>query len=213
MIAGSPVGYARSFDERVRTVLPEAAARCPGLARRLAAAGVAAGDLADVTALDRIPVMSKDELLDLQRADPPFAGLVADGAPVRRVFQSPGPLYEPELDRPDPWRWASALRAAGFSGRDLVLNSFGYHLSPAGAMFEEAARALGARVLPAGVGNLDLQAQACADLGVTAYTGLPSYLKALLERAEAGGDDPRAWPLRRAFVSAEPLPPSLREWL
>lgn len=213
MSAVSPLEYARSFDERVRTVLPEAAARCPGLARRLAAAGVPTGELAGVSALDRVPVMSKDELLDLQRESPPFAGLVATDAPVRRVFQSPGPLYEPELDRADPWRWAPALRAAGFTDRDVVMNAFSYHLSPAGAMFEEAARALGARVLPAGVGNLDLQAQACADLGVTAYTGLPSYLKALLERAEDGGDDPRKWLLRRAFVTAEPLPPSLREWL
>jgi phenylacetate-CoA ligase len=170
-------------------------------------------DLRRVADLDRVPVMTKDGLLDLQRADPPFAGLVAADAPVRRVFQSPGPLYEPELDRPDPWRWAPALRAAGFSERDLVLNAFSYHLSPAGAMFEEAVRAVGARVLPGGVGNLELQAQACADLGVTAYIGLPSYLKALLERAEAAGHDVRAWPLMRAFVAAEPLPPSLRAWL
>jgi phenylacetate-CoA ligase len=209
----SPADYARSFDERVRSVLPEAVRRCPGFARRLDAAGVAAGELVDVTALDRVPVVSKDGLLDLQRADPPFGGLVAADAPIRRVFQSPGPLYEPELDRPDPWRWAPALRAAGFTDQDVVLNAFSYHLSPAGAMFEEAARAMGSRVLPGGVGNLELQAQACADLGVTAYIGLPSYLKALLERAEAAGHDPRKWPLTRAFVAAEPLPPSLRAWL
>jgi phenylacetate-CoA ligase len=209
----SPADYARSFDERVRSVLPEAARRCPGFARRLNAAGVAADELASVADLDRLPVMSKDDLLNLQRADPPFAGLVAAEAPIRRVFQSPGPLYEPELDRSDPWRWAPALRAAGFTEHDVVLNAFGYHLSPAGAMFEEAARVVGARVLPGGVGNLELQAQACADLGVTAYIGLPSYLKALLERAEAAGHDPRAWPLARAFVAAEPLPPSLRAWL
>lgn len=213
MSAVSPVEYARSFDEQVRAVLPDAAGRCPGFARRLAAAGLAAGDLVDVAALDRLPVMGKDHLVDLQREHPPFAGLVAGDAPIRRVFQSPGPLYEPEIDRPDPWRWASALRAAGFTEQDVVLNAFSYHLSPAGAMFEEAARTLGARVLPGGVGNLELQAQACADVGVTAYTGLPSYLKALLERAEATGHDPRAWPLRRAFVTAEPLPPSLRAWL
>jgi phenylacetate-CoA ligase len=209
----APAGYARSFDERVRLVLPEAARRCPGFARRLAAAGMAADELVSVGDLDRLPVMTKDALIDLQKADPPFAGLVAADARIRRVFQSPGPLYEPELDRPDPWRWAPALRAAGFTGQDVVLNAFGYHLSPAGAMFEEAVRAVGGRVLPGGVGNLELQAQACADLGVTAYIGLPSYLKALLERAEAAGHDVSAWPLTRAFVAAEPLPPSLRAWL
>ena len=209
----SPADHARSFDERVRTVLPEAVRRCPGLARRLAEAGVQVGDLDSAAALDSVPVLSKDDLVGLQRDDPPFAGLVSADAPIRRVFQSPGPLYEPELDRPDPWRWGPALRAAGFTGADLVLNAFSYHLSPAGAMFDAAVLAMGGRVVPGGVGNLDLQVQACADLGISAYIGLPSYLKALLERAEASGHDTRAWPLARAFVAAEPLPSSLREWL
>ena len=203
--------YARGFDDRVPQ-LADAAERCPGLARRLREAGVAHDDLVDVAALDRLPVLTKDELLGLQQADPPFAGMVADDAPVRRVFQSPGPLYEAELDVADPWRWAPALRAAGFGADDLVLNAFGYHLSPAGAMFEEGARALGARVVPGGVGNIDLQLEACVALGVTSYVGLPSYLNSLLERAEERGiaDELR---IVRAFVTAEPLPPSLREAL
>lgn len=210
MGAPTPAEYARSFDAAVRDTLPEAARRCPGLARRLGEAGLDAADLVDVAALDRLPVLTKDALLELQQADPPFAGLVADDAPVRRVFQSPGPLYEAELDVEDPWRWAPALAAAGFGSDDLVLNAFGYHLSPAGAMFEQAALTLGGRVVPGGVGNLDLQVQACRDLGVTAYVGLPSYLKALLEKADEDGD---GLAIERAFVTAEPLPPSLRAWL
>ena len=206
-------GYAGGFDARVRDTLPDAASRCHGFARRLEEAGLTPDELVAVAALDRLPVLTKDELLERQRDDPPFAGLVAEDAPVRRVFQSPGPLYEAELDVVDPWRWAPALVAAGFGPDDLVLNAFGYHLSPAGAMFEEAARALGARVVPGGVGNLDLQVQACVDLGVTAYVGLPSYLKALLEKAADQGVDPADLPLSRAFVTAEPLPPSLRAWL
>ncbi len=209
----SRMAYACSFDDRVRTVLPEAARRCPGLARRLREAAVDPAALTGVADLDRVPVLSKDRLIDLQRDDPPFAGLVAPDAPVRRIFRSPGPLHEAELDCPDPWRWAPALRAAGFTGRDLVLNAFSYHLSPAGAMFEEAARAVGSSVVPGGIGNLDLQVQTCVDLGVTAYIGLPSYLKTLLERAEAAGLGPSRWQLERAFVAAEPLPDSLRAWL
>ncbi len=210
MGAPSPAEYARSFDAQVRETLPEAARRCAGFARRLEAAGLTPDDLVDVAALDRLPVLTKDELLERQQADPPFAGMVADDAPVRRVFQSPGPLYEAELDVDDPWRWAPALEAAGFGPDDLVLNAFGYHLSPAGAMFEQAALAVGARVVPGGVGNLDLQVQACRDLEVTAYVGLPSYLKALLEKAEEQGV---TLAIARAFVTAEPLPPSLRAWL
>ena len=203
--------YVRRCDERVATVLPEAARRVKAFEARLAQAGLGPDDLVDVAALDRLPVLSKDELVDLQAAEPPFGGLLAPGASLRRLFQSPGPLYEPEPDEPDPWRWVSALAAAGFGSHDVVLNACGYHLTPLGAMFEQALFALGATVVPAGVGSKDLQARACRDLGVTAYVGLPSYLKALLEDAEELGLAPEK--LERAFVIAEPLPASLRAWL
>lgn len=209
--AGDPRRYGDGFAARLRPMVAEAARRVPRFADRLEDADLVAGDLADVHALDRLPILSKDTLLDLQAADRPFGGFVADDARVRRVFQSPGPLYEPELEGPDPWRWAAALRAAGLGADDVVLNAFSYHLSPAGAMFEEAALEIGCTVAPGGVGNRDLQIELCADVGATAYIGLPSYLRALLERAEEVGAGPLA--IRRAFVTAEPLPPSLREWL
>jgi phenylacetate-CoA ligase len=204
--------YAQSFDERIASVLAPAAERVPALADRLRTAGIEPGELASIDVLDRIPVLTKDDLVEVQAATPPFGGLLGAGAPVRRIFQSPGPLYEPELDDPDPWRWRPALEAAGFHAGEVVLNAGGYHLTPLGAMFEEGVRALGGVVVPGGVGNLDLQARACVDLGVTAYIGLPSYLKALLEKADEldlGG----SLRLERAFVIAEPLPPSLRALL
>lgn len=209
-VVPDPTDYARSFDAAIADVLPAAARASRGLRRRCEAAGLVPDDLTEAAALERLPVMTKDELLEAQRADPPFGGFLADGARPRRVFQSPGPLYEPEPAVADHWRWASALEAAGFGPDDVVLDAFGYHLSPAGAMFEQAALALGCAVVPGGVGNAELQLQACADLGVTAYVGLPSYLKALLEKAEEAGT---AWAPKRAFVTAEPLPPSLRSWL
>ena len=205
--------YARSFDERVAAVLPDAARRVEALGARLRAAGLAPDDLRDVAALEHLPVLGKDELIDLQGEAPPFGGLLAPNAQPRRLFQSPGPIYEPDLGGSDPWGWAPALRAAGFGPDDRVLNAFGYHLTPAGVMFEEAAFAVGSTVVAGGVGSMDLQARACRDLAITAYAGLPSYLKALLEKAEELGLAPGSWPLERAFVSAEPLPPSLRSWL
>jgi phenylacetate-CoA ligase len=205
--------YRTSFNEQVAAMLPAAARRVEGLGDRLRAAGVEPEELVDVASLDRVPVLRKDELVELQAAAPPFAGLVAAEPRPRRIFQSPGPLYEAEPRVPDPWRWAPALRAAGFGDEDVVLNSFGYHLTPAGAMFEQACFALGATVVPGGVGNMDLQALACRDLGVTAYIGLPSYLNALLEKAEGLQLEPGSWALRRAFVAAEPLPASLRSSL
>ena len=203
--------YRAAFDEPVFDVLRPAADVVPALAARLAEAGLVPDDLVDVAALDRLPVLSKDDLVDLQAKDPPFGGWLAPGTPVRRIFQSPGPLYEPEPDVPDPWRSAPALEAAGFGPDDTVLNCFGYHLSPAGVLFEEASRALGCRVVPAGVGNLDLTIRAARDLGATAYIGLPSYLKALIEKADELDGPPLRF--QRALVSAEPLPPSLRSWL
>jgi phenylacetate-CoA ligase len=203
--------YRATFDERVFDVLRPAAQVVPALAARLAEAGLVADDLVDVAAVDRLGVLSKDDLIDLQAKDPPFGGFLAPGAKVRRIFQSPGPIYEPEADVPDPWRAAPALEAAGFGPGDTVLNCFGYHLSPAGVMFEEGCKALGSRVVPAGVGNFDLAVRAARDLGATAYIGLPSYLKALLEKAEDGGGPPLRF--ERAMVTAEPLPPSLRNWL
>jgi phenylacetate-CoA ligase len=203
--------YVRGFDERVAALLREAPVRSPAFAARLDEAGTGLGEPDGPTSdLDRLPVRTKDDLLTRQAAAPPFGGLLAPGAPLVRVFQSPGPLYEPQLARPDPWGWAPALEAAGFAAGDVVLNAFSYHLTPAGVMFEAGAQSLGCVVLPAGVGAVDLQVQAAVATGATAYIGLPSYLKALLERAE---ENEVALTLRRAFLTAEPLPPSLRAWL
>jgi phenylacetate-CoA ligase len=211
VVVTSVEAYNSSFDARVASVLAPAARSVPALGDRLRAAGLEPEDLTGVAALDRLSVLTKDDLVDLQAKDPPFGGLLAPGTRLRRVFQSPGPLYEPEPDVADYWRSAPVLESAGFSAEDVVLNCFGYHLSPAGVLFEEGARALGCVVVPAGVGNLELTVRAARDIGATAYAGLPSYLKALLERAEEMGGPPLR--LARAVVSAEPLPPSLRAWL
>ncbi len=205
-------GYAAGLADRVAAAVARGRALVPSLAERLAANGLNTDDSLR-EGLATLPILSKDDVLALQQADPPFGGALSTAAHVRRVFQSPGPIYEPQLDGADPWRWGPSLQAAGMGAEDLVLNCFGYHLSPAGAMFEEAALALGARVLPGGIGNQDLQARAVSDLGVTAYTGLPSYLKAILDRYDELGLPRERWRLHRALVTAEPLPDSLRALL
>ncbi len=156
---------------------------------------------------------------DSHRTFDPFAGLSSAGwrglklpRAAKRVFQSPGPIYEPQgFGDGDTWRLSRALHAAGFRAGDLVHNSFSYHLTPAGAMMEEAALALGCTVFPGGVGNTDLQLQAMADLRPHAYCGTPSFLKNALDRA---AEQHIALPsLTRALVSGEAFPPSLRDWL
>ncbi|HJR37130.1 MAG TPA: AMP-binding protein [Nocardioidaceae bacterium] len=196
----------------VLEVLRGSAGRATTLDRRLATAGVSA-DGATLADLDRVPVLSKDALPALQKQHPPLGGLLAEGAPVVRLFASPGPIYEAQLTGPDPWKWAPALAACGIGAGDVVLNCFSYHLSPAGAMFDEACRAVGATVVPGGVGAADVQAQVVADLGVTAYIGLPSYLAGLFERFDGLTVDQDRWRITKALVTAEPLPDPLRAQL
>lgn len=204
--------YLQNLDDAVSRMMAEAA-RVPALAVRCAAAGVDPSAVRSVADLSALPVLPKDEVVALQAQDPPFGGLLADDADVVRVFQSPGPLYEPQLAGADSWRWGQVLSSIGVGLGDTVLNCFGYHLSPAGAMMESGALVTGARVLPGGIGNQDLQARAIADLGVTAYTGLPSYLKVLVERFDEAGLPRERWRLDKAMVTAEPLPDSLRALL
>lgn len=202
--------YTREYDDRIAAVVHQAATSVPAFVERLESAGVVGRSVTGVDDLAALPILTKDEILLQQRASPPFGGWLDDTADVRRIYQSPGPIYEPQLVGPDPWRSRWALAAAGFTNRDLVLNCFGYHLTPAGAMFEEGCFALGAAVVPAGTGSKDLQASIVADLGVTAFTGLPSYLKALIDRYDELGLPAGQWRLERASVSAEPLSDSLR---
>ncbi|MEZ4641148.1 MAG: AMP-binding protein [Chloroflexota bacterium] len=183
----------------------------PGFKKRLDDAGLTLADLQTIDALARLPVLRKDDLIELQRQDPPFGGMLAvPVAGLRRVFQSPGPINEPEAETADPGRWASGLAAAGFTAGDVALNAFSYHLTPAGASLEAGLRALGCVVIPGGIGNQEQQIEAMAAFGAVGYVGLPSYLKALLDKAAALGI---SLSLTKAFVLAEPLPPSLREEL
>jgi phenylacetate-CoA ligase len=165
-----------------------------------------------VADLEQVPITRKDALIDLQRARPPFGGFL--GVPERqlaRVFLSPGPLYDPQGPEPDYWRFAPALRAAGFQAGDVVLNACSHHLTPLGFIFDEAARAIGCRVIPSGVGNTELQVSVAQSLRATAYCGTPSFLKIILDKAVEMGLDPSTdLSLRRAFVAAEMLPESLR---
>ena len=196
-----------------------AAQQVPGMAELLQ--GVDAAAVNSRAALAALPVLRKPELLErqkLHRATDPFGGYSAIGwrslrglSGARRVYQSPGPIYEPEGGSADYWRIARALRAAGFAAGDLVHNSFSYHLTPGAWMMESGAQALGCTVFPGGVGNTELQLQAMADLRPDAYCGTPSFLRILLEKAaETGVAVPS---LRKALVSGEAFPPSLRDWL
>jgi phenylacetate-CoA ligase len=163
-------------------------------------------------ALSTLPLTRKSDLIELQRAAPPFGGLTASPlSALARVFASPGPIYDPEGRGQDWWRFARVLHAAGFRAGDLVHNAFSYHFTPAGFMLEGAACKLGCPVFPAGVGQTEMQVQAIADLRPAAYVGTPSFLRIILETADELGSDVSS--IRKAVVSGDALPASLRQWL
>jgi phenylacetate-CoA ligase len=166
-------------EAALMAALPQAiaAAKRHAPAYRDRLAKVRPEDIADRRALAGLPLTRKSELIELQRQTPPFGGFCAVPlASVARVFASPGPIYELEARRPDFFRMARALHAAGIRRGDLVHNTFSYHLTPAGAMLESAALALGCPVIPAGTGQTEQQLKTIADLQPVAYVGTPSCL-------------------------------------
>ena len=185
-------------------------------------AGVEAAAVTSRAALANLPVTRKTELLERQKTAREassstnnatvFGGFssIAFGAPMPRVFASPGTIYEPEGKAVDYWRMARALSAAGFRAGDLIHNCFSYHFTPAGSMMESGAHALGCTVFPAGTGQTEQQVQAMAELKPAGYVGTPSFLKIILEKAaEMGVALPS---VTKALVSGEACPPSLRDW-
>jgi phenylacetate-CoA ligase len=179
----------------------------PGFARILKDVDPRA--VASRKALAALPVTRKSALIELQKEKPPFAGLAAaKTGELARIFMSPGPIFDPEGRRPDYWRFARALYATGFRRGDLVLNCFSYHLTPAGSMLETAAHALRCAVIPGGVGNSESQVQAIQGLRPRGFTGTPSFLKIVLDKAAELDADVSS--LARAHVSAEALPSALR---
>ena len=203
----------RSAEQRAADLadaLPVQIARAQKLSGyKGALAAIDAGAIRGVEDLSRLPVLRKSDLGKAQAGAAPFGGLTSRATTgFAHVFQSPGPIYEPGGDGHDWWRVGRFLHACGVGTDDIVQNCFGYHLTPAGIIFENGARAVGATVLPAGTGQTELQARAAADVGTTAYAGTPDYLKTILDKAEEMG---LTLNITKAAVGGGALFPSLRQ--
>lgn len=192
--------------------------RLPEILKLAAAAPAYAEHFRDVdleritsrAALATLPVLHKSELPALQKTVLPFGGFVS-GSPSSfgRLFTSPGPIFEPEAAKADPWRAARGLYAAGFRKGDVVLNTFNYHLTPGGFIMDSGARALGCAVIPAGPGNTEQQFELIEAYRPVAYCGTPDFLKILLDGASAAGRDVSS--IKRALVSGAAFPRSLQD--
>jgi phenylacetate-CoA ligase len=161
--------------------------------------------------LEKLSIISREQLVNLEKEEPPYGGFSSKDVMTDRVFTSPGPVYEPHLTEKDPI-WARGYYAAGFRKRDVVLNSFSYHMVAAGLTFHSGLRRVGATVIPSGASSTENQVQLIRDLGATGYTGTPSFLVAIIKKAEEMGYNfKNDFKVRRASFVAEPLQPSLRE--
>src|SRR5690348_16201707 len=201
-----PAAREKDLFARLPDVLRKAMA-APAHAERLQ--GIEPASIGNREALARLPVLRKSELPALHKAAPPFGGFVKPSpGSFARLFTSPGPIFEPEGAQADPWRGARALHAVGFRAGDVVLNTFSYHLTPGGFIFDSSARALGCAVIPAGPGNTEAQFELIEAYRPIGYSGTPDFLKILLDAAASAGRDVSS--IRRALVSGAAFPPSLQ---
>ena len=206
-----------TLEERLKEIVRHAYENSPTMRQRFDEAGLTPDDVQHISDLEKLPVLSKDAVVRMQRDDPPFGGLLA--APlseIKHIYFSPGPLYEPDPSKHDPTHVPmvqEALRQSGFVAGDVVLNTLSYHLVPAGLMLDEALTDMGCTIIPGGVGNSDLQVTMMKELGATGYVGTPSFLMKLIKKSEEMGLNWSEFKLSKALVTAEPLPASLRQEL
>jgi phenylacetate-CoA ligase len=201
------------INQKLRDHLAYAYANAPAVKALFDEVGLSPDDIQTVADLPKLPVTSKDKFTEMQQNNPPFGGWL--GVPIEsldRIYLSPGPIYDPfSLDDVAVLDDAeNTLQHAGFGQGDIVINTFLYHLVPAGLLLDEAVRRTGATVVPLGPGNTEIQIKVMMDLKVTGYVGTPSFLSMILDKATELGIPKEAIPLQKAFFSAEPYPPSLR---
>jgi len=209
--SAAPVARREAQWKTLRGLIAKAAKHSREFQDRLAKAGLSARAAATPEGFASLPPLRKKELLALQAERGLSWLLTCQPGELRRIYQSPGPLFDPEGARRDYWGWTEAFKAAGFATGDLVQMTFSYHLTPAGLMLEEPLRELGCAVIPAGPGNTEVQVELLRRLPVTGFVGMASYLKVIGEKVRALGLDPKSdLRLRKAFVAAERLSPALR---
>ena len=207
----SPAAREKYLDEKLTEAVKHAYRHAPAVKKLFDGAGISPDHIRTVKDLEKLPVTRKTDLLEMQKENLPYGGVAAIPLEdIERVFISPGPIYEIQ---PSGIKWfARSFWAAGFRKGDVVINTFTYHMSPAGILFHEGIRDCGATVVVAGTGNTDLQIQIMKDLKVTGFVGTPSFLMTVIQRAEEMGlDIKRDLSLKRAWFTGEMLPPSLRK--
>ena len=176
-------------SQKLSETIRRAYRKAPAIRNILDTAGIKPSQIQNVKDLEKIPITRKADVIELQKTNPPFGGFVTiPPEDIDRIFISPGPIYEPIQIASIQW-FAKSFYAAGFRKGDVVVNTFTYHMSPAGILFHEALRDCGATAIPMGVGNTEILIQTMRDLKVTGFVGTPSFLMTVLKRAEELGNN------------------------
>ncbi len=197
------------LNRRIHELVQHGYEHAPAIRQMMDEAGVSPADIQGADDLGKIPVLGKDALVALHQASPPFGGFLAiDPADLPRIYISPGPIYDPQPPPEDPEAQLAPFKYIGIGRGDRVLNTFMYHLSPAGILLDEAIRACGATVLPTGPGNTELQIMMMMALQATGFVGQPSYLMTILDKAAEMGIGAESLPIKKALFSGEPYTPS-----
>ncbi len=200
---------ATNFDQRIRDLIAHAYTKAPAIQSIMDDANVKPEDVQSVADLTKLPITRKDELIAMHQANPPFGGFLAvDPDTLPRIYISPGPIYDPQPPNPDAEGALEAFKYVGFGAGDRVLNTFAYHLTPAGLLLDEALRGCGATVIPSGPGNTELQIMMMQALGASGFVGQPSYLMTILDKCDDMGIPKDQVPIKKALFSAEPYTPS-----
>ncbi len=203
------------LEEQLRKTVALAFERAPAMREKLEAAGLGPTEIRSLEDLQALSITPKSNMRQLQQASPPFGGFLGVGvAELRRIYSSPGAIFDPEGHQEDYWRLQGVFYNAGFRPGDRVLNTFSYHLTPGGLMCDEALTSMGCTVVPGGIGNTETQVQLLAELKLTGYVGVPSFLRAIIERAEQDGRDfRREFRLEVAVTAGEMLTDASRRSL
>ena len=169
------------------------------------------GSIETLSDIKNIEILRKSDLIQKQNDKPPFGNLnLKPFNDFAHIYRSPGPIYDLDGHKENWWRFARALHAANFKKGDIVQNCFSYHFTPAGLMFEEAARILKCTVFPAGGENSDAQIEIMSHINTSAYVGVPDFLRILLEKAEEKKIDLPY--LNKAMFSGGPLFPNVADY-
>lgn len=199
------------WNQNVRHIVTFAYDNAPAIRGKFDKAEVKPSQIRTTKDLELVPFTTRDELIELQKANPPYGGfLTVPRGSLFRMVVSPGPIYVPLGSVRYCYDVIRIIESAGMMKGDLVIISFPF-LFLAGASLQDALITAGITTISAGPGNTELQVNTMRDLGVTGYAGAPSFLMTLLEKAEElGFDIRRDFKLKQAVVAAEPLLPQVK---